>query len=191
MRFYTILPQLGFGISSRYLKRYYTTRIPRFHIKSSRVFLSSTGTSDQDSTHLGPLPYSLNQPPKAWLRPILGLPQAYPKPIHIHIQICMYIYIHINKERERERERYIYIYIFMWSGFWRFQPPPPIVWSEGQGRGGRNAHETARAATHGRCEGCSAPASTATPTLKLYRTQSPGLKLACCIIVIMENYSIL
>ena len=71
--------------------------------------------------------------------------------IYIYKRICRYICT--------------FTYINIWSGVWRFQPPnppPAMVWSEGVRVGGQER-------TQG-CEGCSAQASTLTPTLKLCRT---------------------
>ena len=77
--------------------------------------------------------------------------------IHVHIYIYTCVYIHL----------YIYIYDYIC-------PPLSPQWyglKGGEvGRGGaRNAPEAASLHPN--------------PTLKLYRTQSPGLKLACCSII--------
>ena len=77
---------------------------------------------------------------------------------HIHIYMCMSICMDCT---------YMYIHDICGQATGVSSPPAPaMVWSEGWG-----GHELA-----GGCDGCSAPASTPTPTLKLYRTHSPGLK---------------
>ena len=73
---------------------------------------------------------------------------------------------------EKYTHTYVYIYVYMVRRL-AFPAPPPTPMVCG-GRGG--------AGTHGGL-GCSAPASTLTPTLRLYRTQSPGLKRVSCSIV--------
>ena len=70
----------------------------------------------------------------------------------------------------------VYLYIYMFIHMFRrlaFPAPPNGMVRKGGGEPG----------TRGGCEGCSAPASTLTLTLKPYRTQSPGLKLVYCSII--------
>ena len=85
-----------------------------------------------------------------------------------------YIYKHSCKYGDKCNCKCSYTYGYKWSGVWRFQLPPHPAPAPPQWYGLRG-EEGGQERTGG-CEGCSAPASTLTSTLKPCRTRSRGLK---------------